>query len=317
GAGAALGTFAIGATTIGCLLLGIAAVRAGRLPGPELAVLALTPLAAADLVAALPEAAARLLGARQSARRLSDLDARPAPVTDPAAPQPLGSAARLDAEALAVRWPDADADAVSGLSLRVGSHRGALLTGPSGAGKSTTIAAVLRNLDPSAGRITLDGLDTRHAAPDDVRARMAWCGPDTHLFDSSLRENLLLARPGCGDDDLRAALRQARLGGWLDSLPGGLDTALGAHGTAVSGGERQRIGVARALLADRPVLLLDEPTAHLDGHTAGELAADLRALAAGRAALIVTHRPEDFPDLPVITLARPANAVPVPHRLCG
>jgi ATP-binding cassette, subfamily C, bacterial CydCD len=317
GAGAALGTFAIGATTIGCLLLGIAAVRAGRLPGAELAVLALTPLAAAELVAGLPEAAARLLGAAQSARRLTDLETRPAPVTPPAVPNPIGAASRLDAGGLAVRWPDADTDAVSGLDFAIGTRHAAVLTGPSGAGKSTTIAAVLRNLDPRAGRITMDATDTRTAEPDDVRAQLAWCGADTHLFDSTLRENLLLARPGAGEDDVRAVLRRARLGPWLDSLPDGLDTWVGAHGTAVSGGERQRIGVARALLADRPFLLLDEPTAHLDGHTATELAADLRTLTADRAALIVTHRPDDFPGVAVITLARPGRAVTSPHRLCG
>lgn len=306
GVGAAAGTLAIGATMLACLLLGIAALREGRLAGPVLAVLALTPLAAAELVAGLPEAAARLLGARHSAGRLAELDDTPTPITEPVAPQDVSRATRLSAEALAVRWPGADADAVTGLDLYVGTNRGAVLTGPSGAGKSTALAAIMRQLDRSAGRIALDTVDTRAADPDAVRARLAWCGPDTHLFDSTLRENLLLARPDATDADLHAALRGASLGEWLAGLPDGLDTALGAHGTGVSGGERQRIGIARALLADRPFLLLDEPTAHLDGHTAAGLAADLRALAADRAALIVTHRPADFPDLLVISLARRA-----------
>ncbi|HEU5475924.1 MAG TPA: thiol reductant ABC exporter subunit CydD [Actinophytocola sp.] len=311
GAGSAVATMAIGASTVGCLVLGIAALRAGRIAGPELAVLALTPLAAAELVAGLPEAAARLLGASRSARRLAELDATATPVAEPAVPRDVSGASRLAAAGLAVRWPGAPTDALTGLGFRLDAHRGAVLTGPSGSGKSTAIAAVLRNLDPSAGRITLDTVDTRHAAPDAVRARIAWCGPDTHLFDSTLRENLRLARPDAGDGELRAALHRARLGGWLDSLPHGLDTALGAHGTAVSGGERARIGVARALLADRPFLVLDEPTAHLDGATAAELAADLAELTANRAALIVTHRPAEFPGLAVIRLARPAGSAAV------
>ncbi|MFL6142040.1 MAG: thiol reductant ABC exporter subunit CydD [Labedaea sp.] len=306
GAGAAVATLAIGATTLVCLLLGIAALREGRLAGPGLAVLALTPLAAAELVAGLPEAAARLLGAGYSAGRLADLDATPTPVTEPVAPQAIRGVSELHADQLAVRWPGAHTDAVTELSFHIDAHRAAVLTGPSGAGKSTGIAAILRNLDPSAGRIAMDSVDTRRAGADEVRAKLAWCGPDTHLFDSTLRENLLLARPGAGDEGLREALTRARLGRWLDSLPDGLDTAVGAHGSPVSGGERQRIGIARALLADRPFLLLDEPTAHLDGPTAAVLAADLRGLTAHRAALIVSHRPEEFPGVPVVTLARHA-----------
>jgi ATP-binding cassette subfamily C protein CydCD len=317
GAGAAVGTLATGMTTVACLMLGIAALRSGRLPGPELAVLALTPLATAELVAGLPDAAARLLGARHGARRLAELDATPTPTAEPAVPQEIPAPTRLATDALSVRWPGARADAVSGLTVHVGTHRGAVVTGPSGAGKSTALAAIMRHLDPSGGRITLDTVDTRLATGDAVRAHLAWCGPDTHLFDGSLRQNLLLAKENATDAELCAALRRAQLGPWLAGLPDGLDTPLGAHGTGVSGGERQRIGVARALLADRPFLVLDEPTAHLDGATATELAADLRDLTANRAALIVTHRPDDFPDLPVITLAdgywtRRPGAAPAP-----
>ncbi|HEV2782770.1 MAG TPA: ATP-binding cassette domain-containing protein, partial [Actinophytocola sp.] len=302
------GTLAIGASTVACLIMGIAALRAGRLPGPELAVLALTPLATAELVAGLPDAAARLLGARHSAHRLAELDRTPTPITEPVAPRDVSGTTELTVEALSVRWPGAAADAVTGLDLHVGARRGVVLTGPSGAGKSTALAAIMRQLDPSAGRIALDTVDTRASTSDAVRARFAWCGPDTHLFDSTLRQNLLLARPDATDADLRTALRRARLGAWLDGLPAGLDTPLGAHGAGVSGGERQRIGVARALLADRHFVLLDEPTAHLDGPTAAALAADLQALTADRAALIVTHRPDDFPDLPAVDLATPTVA---------
>jgi ATP-binding cassette, subfamily C, bacterial CydCD len=311
GAGIALSTLSLGLTTVACLVLGVTALRSGVLPGPELAVLALTPLAAAELVAGLPEAATRLLGATHSARRLSGLDAAPTPTSEPAVPATLPAATSLTSTGVSVRWPDADHDAVTGAHVHLGERRAALLTGPSGAGKSTLLAAVMRDLDPSAGRITIDGTDTRTVAADDVHARIAWCGPETHLFDSSLRQNLLLANPSATDDDLSDALRTANLGSWLAGLPDGLETALGAHGTDVSGGERQRLGVARALLADRPLLLLDEPTAHLDHATATALAADLRAVAADRTALIVTHRPDEFPGLPVYTMP-PVH--PAPRR---
>ncbi|WP_410622899.1 thiol reductant ABC exporter subunit CydD [Amycolatopsis sp. cmx-8-4] len=302
GLGTGIATLGVGLTSLTCLALGILAVRAGAVSGPALVVLALTPLATAELVAGLPEAAQRLLGAGHAAHRLANLDAVPAPQTEPAVAEPVPAAGDLVAEHLSVRWPDARRDAVQDVNLRIGHGRRLTLTGRSGAGKSTVIAALMRYLDPAAGRVLLDDVDTRHHAGSAVRNRIAWCGPEAHLFDSTLRENLRLARPGATDDDLRAALGLARLGAWLDRLPEGLDTALGAHGTPVSGGERQRIGVTRALLSDRPILLLDEPTAHLDAPTAAALAADVLATTEGRSTLVVTHRPADFAALPTVDL---------------
>jgi ATP-binding cassette subfamily C protein CydCD len=150
--------------------------------------------------------------------------------------------------------------------------------------------------------VLADGRDTRELTGDEVRAGLGWCGSHTHLFDSTLRANLLLARPDADDAHLVDALGRARLGDWLAGLPEGLDAWVGEHGGTVSGGERQRIGVARALLADRPVLLFDEPTAHLDQPTASALAAELLAATSGRTTLIVTHRPEQVPTLPVLRL---------------
>jgi len=149
-----------------------------------------------------------------------------------------------------------------------------------------------------------DGRDVRDLASDTVRDGIAWCGAATPLFDNTLRANLLLASPAATDHELVVALERAQLGGWLATLPDGLDTALGEHGGAVSGGERQRIGVARALLADRPVTILDEPTAHLDARTADALADELLDVTRGRTALIVTHRPEQTPGLPRLHLGR-------------
>jgi len=143
-----------------------------------------------------------------------------------------------------------------------------------------------------------------------VRDGIAWCGAATHLFDNTLRANLLLAAPAATDDAVVVALERAQLGGWLAALPDGLDTAVGEHGGAVSGGERQRIGVARALLADRPVTVLDEPTAHLDARTADALADELLDLTRGRTALIVTHRPEQTPGIPQLQVGHTSPTPP-------
>ncbi|MBN9743201.1 glutathione/cysteine ABC transporter permease/ATPase [Amycolatopsis sp. A1MSW2902] len=294
GLGSGIAVLGVGFTAVACLVLGILAVRAGTLSGPALAVLALTPLATAELVAGLPESAQRLLGSHTAAQRLAALDQTPAPHSEPASPQDLRTADNLATANLSVRWPASPRDAVRDVDFTVGHRTRLLLTGPSGAGKSTVIAALMRYLDPSSGEILLDGADTRSFPSDAVRAQIAWCGTENHLFDSTLRENLRLARPGASDDEIRAALELAQLGAWLASLPDGLDTALGLHGTPVSGGERQRIGIARALLSARPILLLDEPTAHLDAPTAAALAADVLAATRVRSALIATHRPGEF-----------------------
>ena len=166
---------------------------------------------------------------------------------------------------------------------------------------------LLRFLDPEAGRVTIDGVDLRDLRQEDVRRTFALAGQEAHVFDSTIRENLRLARPEATDEELRAVLGRARLGEWVASLPDGLDTLVGEEGTQLSGGQRQRLVVARALLADAPVLLVDEPTAHLDGPTAEALVADVLDAAGERSVLLITHRPEglDLVDR-VVTLRQPA-----------
>jgi ABC-type multidrug transport system fused ATPase/permease subunit len=150
----------------------------------------------------------------------------------------------------------------------------------------------LRFLDPQEGRVTIAGRDLRDYRQQDVRAMFALAGQDAHVFNSTIRANLELARPESSDEELWDALRRAQLASWVAALPDGLDTMVGEDGAQLSGGQRQRLTLARALLSGAPVLLLDEPTAHLDPENAEALVRDVLSAADGRSVLLITHRPE-------------------------
>ena len=170
-----------------------------------------------------------------------------------------------------------------------------LVTGPNGGGKSTLLALLGRQLELSGGRYTVDGIDVRDLPVEEVRSLVAVVDDEPHVFASTLRENLRLALPiddsESGDADLVTALRRAGLGGWLAGLPDGLDTRLGSGGRGLSGGERARLAVARALLSGRPVLLLDEPVAHLDHATATRCSPTCSGARTGRSVVVVSHTP--------------------------
>jgi len=299
GVGALVGGIAAGAAVWLALVLGIAAVGAGRLDGVALAVVVLTPLTVHELVAPLVTAARQLPGLAAAAARVVDVVDRPDPVPDPVAPvRPPSGPVGLRARALRVRYPGAERDAIAGLDLDVPPGRMAIVTGPSGAGKSTLAAACLRFVAPTSGRIELVGadgpVDLASMTGDDVRRAVALCEQDPHVFDATLADNLRLARPGAPEPALREALAEARLLDWVERLPDGLATTVGEHGSRLSAGQRQRLALARALLAGAPVLILDEPTEHLDEPTAAAFVAELEQALVGRTVLVLTHRPELF-----------------------
>ena len=162
--------------------------------------------------------------------------------------------------------------------------------GPSGAGKSTLAGVLLRFLPYQSGSIELDGLEASQLDGDEIRRVVGLVSQDTHVFDSTLEENLRLARREATVDELREALAEARLLDWVDGLPLGLATELGERGARMSGGQRQRLAIARALLADFPILILDEPGEHLDTQTSDAIVGDLLANTCDRATLLITHR---------------------------
>jgi thiol reductant ABC exporter CydC subunit len=318
GLGAALSTLAAGAALWLCLAFGTEGVRSGAVPGVMLAVLVLTPLAAHELFGALGPAAQEIPRLRSSAARVSDVLRRPDPVREPASPAPLPAAPYdIRVSGLTARWEPDGPDVLSGADLWLPAGHRVAVTGPSGSGKTTLAMVLLRFLDPSAGTVTLAGTDITELDSDAVRSVVGLCEQDAHIFDSTLRENLRLARPAATDAELRDALRGARLSGWADSLPEGLDTPVGEHGAQLSGGQWQRLALARVLLADFPVVILDEPAEHLDEETADALTGDLLAATAGRTVLLITHRPVPAAQVDQVLRLTDGRLAEIPFALSG
>ncbi|WP_405490856.1 thiol reductant ABC exporter subunit CydD [Streptomyces sp. NBC_00096] len=291
GLGSGLSALVCGLTVVCAAAVGADAVAGGRLSGVAMAVVVLTPLAAFEAVSGLPQAVQYRQRVRRSAERVYEVIDAPVPVTEPERPGALpASPFPLRLTGLAARHPGQEGDALSGLDLTLEAGRRIAVVGHSGAGKTTLAQVLLRFLDQHEGSYTLGGTDARALDGDEVRRVVGLCAQDAHIFDSSVRENLRLARPGASEAQLRDALAAARLLEWAQGLPDGLDTLVGEHGERISGGQRQRLALARALLADFPVLVLDEPAEHLDLATADALTADLLAATEGRTTVLITHR---------------------------
>jgi ATP-binding cassette subfamily C protein CydC len=304
-----------GVTVAGVLAVAVSAHDSGTLDRVLVATLALLALSSFDAVSPLPAAARELSATLAAGRRVLDLVDREPNVRDPAAPvAPPTAPAAVALEGVTARYAPDEDPAISGFDLRLDPGKRIALVGPSGAGKTTVTNLLLRFLDPEEGRVTIAGRDLRDYRQEDVRRTFALAGQDAHLFDSTIRANLLLARPEATDAELEEALRRARIADWVTSLPDGLETLVGEEGAQLSGGQRQRLTLARALLADAPVLLLDEPTAHLDPETAEELVRDVFEAAGGRSILLITHRPEGLELADEIVTLDGGRVAPVPPR---
>jgi thiol reductant ABC exporter CydC subunit len=307
GLGEGLSILVAGLTVAGVLAVSVQAHAAGSLDRVLVAMLALLALASFEAVAVLPAAARELAGTLASGRRVLELVDREPAVRDPAAPldPPAGSSVALDR--VTARYAPEAAAVLSGFDLRLEPGRRVALVGPSGVGKTTVTNLLLRFLDPTCGRVALAGHDVREHRQEDVRATFALAGQEAHVFDSSIRANLLVARPDATAAELGLALRRAHLDHWIAELPDGLETLVGEDGNRLSGGQRQRLTLARALLSDAPVLVLDEPTAHLDPETGRAVVDEAFDAAGDRSVLLITHRDEglDLVD-EVVRLAEPS-----------
>jgi thiol reductant ABC exporter CydC subunit len=294
GMGVALG----GLLAAAVVAASLPAFDAGRISGVVVAVLGFLALGSAEAVSNLPESFAKLAGVLGGARRIlalapaertsgkdaSGLGTGSLPLVTP------GRAPVIEISGVSVAYSSLRHLALEQVDLVLAAGEHVAVIGESGAGKTTLGHLLLGFVQPAHGRVTLDGADLRRLDPDGARRLVAWAPQDPHVFHTSLAANLRLARPQATDADLVSVLGQVGLGGWLDRLPAGLGTVLGERGNTVSGGQRQRLGVARALLADRPVLILDEPTAHLDADSESLLRAAVLAASTGKTLIWITHR---------------------------
>jgi len=283
--GGAAGGLLVQGAVLGALAVGLAGAPIGA------AVLGLfLAVAAAESLGMLPRAGAAIAAAAAGARRLFAVADTPIPVRDPVAPAALPEGSTIRFEDVHFAWaPDRPA-VFCGLDLEIAEGSRVAILGPSGAGKSTLIALLLRLAAPSAGRITLGGVDTADLAAADIRHRVACLTQEARLFDDTIAANLRLAAPGAPDAALWRALDRAGIGALVRALPDGLATGCGEGGARFSGGQARRLALARALLSPAPVLVLDEPTAGLDAATARAFLETLEASTAGRTVVLVTHR---------------------------
>jgi ABC-type multidrug transport system fused ATPase/permease subunit len=285
-----------GALTTGELLVVLAYLRDLQSPVRGLVRLTGVRAKAAASVARLAE----VLDCREAV----PVPARPLPVP------PVREGLRLERVRFAY---GPDRPVLDDFDLTVVAGETVCLFGPSGAGKSTVLQLVLRLYDVDAGRVLVDGIDVRAFDPVELRRRLAYVPQDPWLLDGTLAENIAFGNAGATREELEAAARSARVEEFAARLPLGYDTPLGESGAQLSGGQRRRVALARAVVSTAPVLLLDEPTESLDGRSAGQVISAIQTIGLDRTVLVVTHDPRlaAIADR-TVEVAPHAGSAPVP-----
>lgn len=291
GVGAAVGMILQGLAVTGVIAVTVPRVVAGEIAPVWLAVIALLPLALFDVLTTVPTAAIARERVRGSALRLEAI----AEAAEPVAVEPRvtdvvdETFSSLVVESVSARWPGASDEALTDVTLQLRAGERVLIMGPSGSGKST-LAAVLMGFLPYEGSARLNGQEIFDIGSDAVCRTVGLLSQHAHVFDTSVEENVRLGRVDASLEEIWSALERAQLADWVRSLPEGIDSRVGAFGARMSGGERQRLAVARLLLADRSALVLDEPTEHLDRETSLDIEETIARETHGAAAIIISHQ---------------------------
>jgi ATP-binding cassette subfamily C protein CydC len=293
--GEAMPTAAIGVSVLGAVVAGIAV--APTVAPTTLAILMLLPLSAFEAMTPLPAAAVQLVRSRIAARRLLDLTPPDHPAESTKSDLRPTGAGRLSAD---MRFGHPTAARSTRVSLDLPAGARLAITGASGSGKTTLLMTLAGLLPPLDGQVTLDGTELSRFEDTELHSTVSFFAEDAHIFDTTVRDNLLVARGDCVDQELTAALAAVGLSEWAASLPDGLSTVLIGGAQAVSGGQRRRLLLARAMISPARIVLLDEPTEHLDSTDAEQILRDLLApdsalMRSDRTVVVATHHlPKGF-----------------------
>ncbi len=275
------------------LVVSVPLVTAGKLDGVMLGALALIALVSFEAVTPLPLAAQMLGESLEAGHRLFEIvDAEPEVVEsrEQRVESKKKKGASIEFADLSFTYELENEAALHDISFKLTTGQSLAIVGPSGAGKSTLMNLLLRFWEYRQGEILLNGRSLHEYNADDVRAQIAIIPQKAYFFNTSIRENLRMARPDASDTEIEDVARKAQIHDFIETLPKGYDTYIGEQGTRLSGGERQRLAIARAILKDAPILILDEPTANLDPITEREVLNELFALMRGKTTLLITHR---------------------------
>jgi ATP-binding cassette subfamily C protein CydC len=295
GMSGALGTLLASLAGLSVLWLAIPLVTSGQIDGVYLALLPLTAIASFEAVQPLSLALQYWEESKAAAARLFELIDSPGSVVEPQKPAPAPTHFDLEMRDLRFSYGPGDPPVLDGLTFTVPQGGHVALVGPSGAGKSSVANLLARFWEPGSGAITLGGRDLRSYASDDVRRVIGVVPQQTHLFNTTIRDNLLLAKSDATDGEIEAACREAQIHDFVAGLPHGYDTLVGENGVRLSGGERQRLAIARVLLKNAPVLILDEPVSQLDGVTRERVWEALQRFMEGRTSVMIAHEATEAP----------------------
>lgn len=278
-------------TVLAVLVAAIPQVTSGAMTGVSLAVVTLLTMASFEATGNLPQAAQNLTASYAAAKRLFELAVAQKGTDQPALLADwIEKAKRVEIDHVSFAYPDNSQFALTEINLTLERGQRIAVVGPSGAGKSSLVNLLMRFWPLNSGKVCLDGHDLAEYSADSTRRLFGVISQSTYLFSETLRTNLLLAAPEASAEELLEALRRVRLDGWLASLPEGLDTWLGDQGVQMSGGERQRLAIARVLLQKTPFVILDEPSANLDPVTEQAIMQQLLEVFADRGLLVISHR---------------------------
>ena len=280
------GNFAMWST----LLIAITLVSSGALQPPELPMLALLVLASFEAVGPLPLAFQKLGETFAAARRVFELVDTQPQITAVHTPSPRPIDSSLTLRGVRLRYDSQRPWALDGLDLDLAAGKCVAVVGPTGAGKSSIVQVAVRFWEYQEGEIRLGGHDLRSYRPEDVRNLIAVVSQETHLFNTTIMENLRIAAPDADTQAIVRAARTAQIHDFIAGLPEGYETYVGEAGVRLSAGQARRIAIARALLKNAPILLLDEPTENLDPQTERAVLEGIDRLMAGRTVLLITHK---------------------------